>query len=296
MKLRPLRTTKTGQINSSSRRASHSSTENDLLRDFSPASDDDREYKPNLSESSSDTEIEETSGAKKKSQLKKSTARSSSSSCSSSSTSSRSNSSSSLSNTSSSSDSESDKKTESPPLVIQQSLPPLNPQSKPSPAKCYQNASSNELVEVHVPVNLAADLAMTSSEDEALQKSQNSPVLPDMEAEVENTTIPPDNNSPLSLKELANRFVNRLITPNTDSTATTTKKKRRRGSKKETAKLLRNLGLPYTSASKGRKFVGSRQLKQPCNGRCRLKCSERFSQDTRQQIFRSILEVFNSYL
>ncbi|RVE43346.1 hypothetical protein evm_011986 [Chilo suppressalis] len=248
-----------------------------------PTSDDDHEYKPSLSESSSDTEIEEISGKKKKKLLKKSEVDSSSSSFPPSSTS-GSNSSSTRSNTSSSSDSESDKETASPPSVIPQSLPPLNTQSQESqlsPANCSQN----EFVEVYVPIDLSADLAMTSKEDEVLQKSQNSPVLSDKEAEVENTTVPIENNNPLPLKELAHRFVNSLLAPNTDPIATTSRKKRRQGSKKETAKILRNLGLPYTSASTGRKHVGSRQLKEPCNVRCRLKCSERLSQDTRQQIF-----------
>lgn len=47
---------------------------------------------------------------------------------------------------------------------------------------------------------------------------------------------------------------------------------------------MRNLGLPYISLTKNT-VVPERKLKNPCNDKCKLKCSERISEDKRKILF-----------
>ncbi|CAH2102002.1 unnamed protein product [Euphydryas editha] len=298
-----------------SRTSSHSSLNSQRSGDFSPASDNDIEYKPDLSESS-EFESEETSCLKKMKKLRKinnicsrslsgsykfgSSAARLSSSGSSASSSSASGSSSSA---NSSSDSDSD-------------------EDSPASAKCSQNsvpddfAIKSKIIESSPFIDIAADLTMTSSEEGDEADKTDDLLRPQSTQSLENRNqiamVPSllcgnDENqlmdtatcdleplvikSPLSLKEIAFCNLNRVlnlesVVPAVENISiSNTSKKRRRGNKKEIAKTLRNLGLAYTSASTSRKLVSPRKLKEPCNSRCRLKCSERISQESRQTIF-----------
>lgn len=179
LKLRPSSTTNF-ENKLQSRASSHSSLNSHRSGDFSPASDNDIEYKPHLSESS-EFESEETSCLKKIKKLRKrnnicsrslsgsyksgSSAIRLSSSGSSASSSSTYGSSSSA---SSSSDSDSDK-------------------DSPTSAKCSQISVPDELaikskiIESSTLIDIAADLAMTSSEEgdetDDLLRSQNTQLL-----------------------------------------------------------------------------------------------------------------------
>ncbi|XP_030764271.1 uncharacterized protein LOC115888640 [Sitophilus oryzae] len=66
-------------------------------------------------------------------------------------------------------------------------------------------------------------------------------------------------------------------------------KKRRKGqiSKKKMAKILRDSGKQYISLSKSKKIVAAKKMGPPCTSRCRLKCSEKISENQRANIFQS---------
>lgn len=71
--------------------------------------------------------------------------------------------------------------------------------------------------------------------------------------------------------------------------ATAKKGKKRKANrdnwKKNLAKRQRNLGQPYTTSSKSKKEFEKKAMKPPCGEKCRLKCSTKYTEVDRQQIF-----------
>ncbi|CAG5024379.1 unnamed protein product [Parnassius apollo] len=107
-----------------------------------------------------------------------------------------------------------------------------------------------------------------------------------------------NSNEPLPLKVLAQKIVTSLIThqqsylsasrsaecQNSNSSPKKTRKRKRGINKKALAKTLRNLGQSYTSTSNVVKSC--RKIGNPCGDGCRQKCKERISEEQRQIIFK----------
>ncbi|XP_046665796.1 uncharacterized protein LOC124357786 [Homalodisca vitripennis] len=53
------------------------------------------------------------------------------------------------------------------------------------------------------------------------------------------------------------------------------------------AKKLRNSGEEYKSSSKSRKLIEKKEIKPPCNDRCRIQCKTKINPDERQTIFKN---------
>lgn len=58
--------------------------------------------------------------------------------------------------------------------------------------------------------------------------------------------------------------------------------------KKHQAKLLRNSGKAYTSLSKSKKLFDAKKMGPVCSGKCKLKCSTKFTHEERLSILRII--------
>lgn len=55
--------------------------------------------------------------------------------------------------------------------------------------------------------------------------------------------------------------------------------------RKEKAKILRNLGKEYQSSSKSGRIFSEKEMGPPCRENCHLKCTDKFSEETRREIF-----------
>ncbi|XP_053603832.1 uncharacterized protein LOC128671409 [Plodia interpunctella] len=61
--------------------------------------------------------------------------------------------------------------------------------------------------------------------------------------------------------------------------------------KQNQIKCMRNMGKSYVSSSKSKKQIPARSLKEPCTEKCRLKCTEKISIDSRYNIFRNFWDL-----
>ncbi|KAL0840311.1 hypothetical protein ABMA28_015581 [Loxostege sticticalis] len=256
-----------------------SSCSNQSDRDFSPASDNDPEYKPEPKE--------------------KAVSSSSSSSRSSSSSGSLSSSGSSSSSSKTDSENLSNSATPSKQKCIYLKEPTTDSINQPNRSVCalaqiafeynYDSSSdSDNIVDKNSP--LTKDKLSNeniSVEGQKLPVNEElSPSIVHEQFDLENLSHVVSFYNPESLKCLALKLLNTATPKSPENNSNVPTRKRKRGSKKDLAKSLRNMGLQYTSSSSQQKIVSERKMGPPCNSNCRLKCSNTISEESRSLAFK----------
>lgn len=133
----------------------------------------------------------------------------------------------------------------------------------------------------------SSDSSSTNSTvtSKALNKQGNN-LMPVMELEVTASNAVTDthlHNTPSNANNIISDIENNETSFNEPVPAVRAQKRARVQNKKKLAKILRNKGQSYVSASL--KFVPERKIGPPCNEKCRIKCRELISEEIRQGLF-----------